>query len=378
MSRTRRGEREQGHEEEEVYWVQSEGPSLLSWLGDYDGFYPGAMAYQMVQTRRQTDYGQVFAFHYLLDADELGDFVRYVCPRLEERRELQTTKRRLRGENERLSQELQDERRRASEAEEKARVATETTWEWCRTEEKRRQQVATLEAEKEQLQQQLRREQRKVAEVTAESERMSGVNTRLRQEVAKAEQGIDKAGQEANEARVEASSVQEKLKETETAYEEAKKHFIMAPDLVPCLRSLSTEVKALHEEVRASGEKTIDAVVRRPPDERRNGKTLRQMRRVLHDIGRFPRRQRRGRAAGAADDGGEATKRGRVCYSCRCKGHLAKNCPRARTDTVASAEPTGSDTQPSSDVAAELNAASAYSGLNILSFFRRNFTSGID
>ena len=201
---------------------------------------------------------------------------------------------------------------------------------------------------------------------------LSGLNTGLRRGIVEAQQG-------ASEAREEASSLQKKLEETETAFTEAKEHLISAPDLVSSLRSLTDAVKAVHDEVRTSSERTVEAVARRPPDGRRSMKTLQQMRRVLHDIKRYPRRQRRGRAAGAADDGGGATKRGRICYICRCKGHMAKDCPRVRTtDTVASADPTVSDTQPRSDVAEELNAASAYSGLNILSFFRRNFTSGID
>ena len=353
MSRTRRGEREQGHEEEEVYYaVVRQDTDIVMEANGSEELFPrlGGVA---VAARTRGGAG----LHYLVTDEDMREFLRAVGSQLQERRELQENDVAWEHAYEALRQE---KRECQSQSMERLRKVVDALQKW-------------------------RDEQRKVSEATAENERLSRVNTQLRQDISEAERGIVEAGQEANEARreanearVEASSVQEKLKETETAYEEAKKHFIMAPDLVPCLRSLSTEVKALHEEVRASGAKTIDAVVRRPPDERRNGKTLRQMRRVLHDIGRFPRRQRRGRAAGAADDGGEATKRGRVCYSCRCKGHLAKNCPRARTDTVASAEPTGSDTQPSSDVAAELNAASAYSGLNILSFFRRNFTSGID
>ena len=335
---------ERGREECYIYETYENVASMLAHMGQDDGLSPSLAGTPVLA-------GSVLAgicneqphVQYVVAHGDIADFLSYVCPRLQERRDLLGTTGRLREERERL-----------------------------------RQRVATVEAEKEQLQQQLRREQRRVSEATAENDRLSGDNTKLRHDISKAERGIVEARREANEARVAASSLQKKLAETETAYEEAKKHFIMAPDLVPCLRSLTTEVKALQEEVRASGEKTTEAVVRRPPDEQRNGKTLRQMRRVLHDIGRFPRRRRRAKAADAADDGRGAIRRGRICYSCRCKGHLAKNCPRVRTDTVASAEPTVSDTQSRSDVAEELNTATAYSGLNILSFFRRNFTSGID
>ena len=340
MSQARR-ERgaEQGHVEGGFYTYKANGPCLLSHVDADERVLPDPLPFQLVKVwPRDSAIRPEEVF--MINSQQLCDFVHYICPRLQERRDLQ----------DKLRQERRECRSRLVERQAKV-VDALSKW---------------------------RDEQRRVSEATAENDRLSGDNTKLRHDISKAERGIVEARRDANEARVEASSLQKKLEETETAYEEARSHFITAPALLSSLRSLTTEVKALHEEVRTSGEKTIEAVVRRPPDERRNGKTLRQMRRVLHDIGRYPRRHRRGRAAGAADDGGKATKRGRVCYSCRCKGHLAKNCPRARTDTVASAEPTGSDTQPRSDVAAELNTASAYSGLNILSFFRRNFASGID
>ena len=282
---------------------------------------------------------------FLVDLQDMCDFVYYVCPRLQERRELQTTTRRLREERERL-----------------------------------RQQVANLEAEKEGLRATLKMSeasalarglsvgvlQQEVSEATAENERLSGLNTQL-------QQGIAEAQQDTNEARVETSSTQQKLRETETAYEEAKKHFIMAPDLVSNLRSLTDAVKAVHDEVRTSSERTVEAVARRPPDGR-SEKTLTQMKRVLHDIGRYPRRRRRKKAADAADDGGGAIKRGRICYLCRCKGHLAENCPRVRTVGTTSAEPTMSDAE---QQPAESSAEGASSGWTIFSALRR-FTSGID
>ena len=142
---------------------------------------------------------------FLFDATELVAFIRYVCPRLQERRELQRTTERLREERERL-----------------------------------RQQVATLEAEKEGLRATLKMSgasalarglsvgvlQQEVAEATAENERLSGLNTGLRRGIVEAQQG-------ASEAREEASSLQKKLEETETAFTEAKEHLIR--HLIWCL-----------------------------------------------------------------------------------------------------------------------------------------------
>ena len=347
MSRTQRGEREQGHVEEGFYCVQYEGPSLLSWLDEDDGLYPGTMAYHMVQTRRQTGYGNVVAFQYLLDAEELVDFVRYVCPRLQERRELRETTGRSREERERLGQ-----------------------------------QVATLEAEKEGLQATLKMSEQEVAEATAENERLSGDNTRLRQDIFKAEQGSNEARREANEARVEASSLQKKLAGTETAYEEAKSHFISAPALVSSLRSLTDEVKTLQEKVQTNGERTAEMVVKRPPDGRRSEKTLLQMKRVLHDLGRYPRRRRRAKAADAAEDGRGAIRRGRICYSCRCKGHLAGDCPQKRTaSAVESANPISDSDQRVRDPQ-ESTAEASSSGWSVLPLILRRtrtlFAGGVD
>ena len=281
---------------------------------------------------------------FLVDLLDMCDFVHYVCPRLQERRELRETTGRLREERERL-----------------------------------RQQVATLEAEKEGLRATLKMSeasalarglsvgvlQQEVAEATAENERLSGLNTQL-------QQGIVEAQRDANEARVEASSTHEKLRETETAFAEAEKKFISAPDLVPCLQSLADEVKTLQRDVRT----TTELMAKIPEGNRRSEKTLQQMKRVLHDVGRYPRRRRREKTADAADDGRGAMRRGRICYSCRCKGHLAQNCPQVRaTDMVESSNPTTSDSQ---QRAGEPNTeASSSSGWTIFSTLRR-FTSGID
>ncbi len=201
-------------------------------------------------------------------------------------------------------------------------------------------------------------------------------NRRLLKQNTELQQGIDKAQQGANKALEDASSMKLKLRRTETAYEEAKKHFIMAPDLVPCLRSLTDEVKAMHEDIQANLEKTTEWMAKRPAEGRRSERTLQQIKRVLHNIERYPQRRRRARAADAADDGGSAIKRGRICYICRCKGHLAQDCPQARTDAVESADPTISDAHQRTEGSQEANVDST--GWSIFSVFRRTFTSGID
>ena len=153
------------------------------------------------------------------------------------------------------------------------------------------------------------------------------------------------AKRDANRARVDASSLQQKLRETETAFTEAKKQFISAPDLVSSLQSLTEEVKTIQEDLNKTFDKTTEAVALRPEEERRNSRTLQQMKRVLHDLGRYPRR-RRTKADVTGEDGARNMKRGRICYICRCKGHLAKDCPRAQNpDTVESAQATTSDTE---------------------------------
>ena len=400
MSQVRRERRtEQGHVEEGFYNATVVGPNLLSWLHEDEGLYPEGLTFRRVQTWRRGYSVDVLKERYLLEATELCAFFRYICPRLQERRD-------LRGENEHLRRQLEGERHKASEAARRLREGKEKIY----------QRATTLDAEKEQLRQQLQSERltaseaRKACadaareserwkglhdelyrefeqglqqnalavqaweEVNVKNERLSGANARLQQDLAEAQQGSVKAQQDANEARVEASSLHEKLRETDAAFTEAKKKFISAPDLVPCLQSLAAEVKTLQETVRTNGERTAELMTTRPAEGRRTVKTLHQMKRVLHDIGRFPRR-RRARATDAADDGGGAIKRGRICYVCRCKGHLAKDCPQARVNAVESVDPTISDAQ---QRAGEPNTeASSSSGWTIFSALRR-FTSGID
>ena len=153
MSRGRRERRtEQGQRGEwftGYYGTMAYGPSLLGILGEDKGLYPGALSYHKAWT--WVNVGDQRLESFLFDAAELVAFISYVCPRLQERRELQRTTERLREERERL-----------------------------------RQQVATLEAEKEGLRATLKMSeasalargvsvgvlQQEVAEATAESERL--------------------------------------------------------------------------------------------------------------------------------------------------------------------------------------------------------------
>ena len=205
-----------------------------------------------------------------------------------------------------------------------------------------------------------------------------------KQNAAKERQGMIEALQDVHQAKHEtdnacrkAFSLQQKLKETETAFTEAKKNFISAPDLVPSLRSLANEVKTLQKTVQANAEKTVEVMSTRPAEGRRSARTLQQMKRVLHDIGRYP--QRRRTKTDVTEDGLRKVRRGRICYFCRCKGHLLQDCPRTRNaDTAESAAPDTSYTQLRTEGSPETTEETASTGWNVFSMFKRTFTSGID
>ena len=331
MSQGRRGEVEQGQDFEEgsyVVWLRD--TSIVATAGEDEELFPSLVGFA-VAARTRGDAG----LHYLVADGDMKEFLSNVCQKLRQEQDVL---------------ELSRETLALGESLERMRLEND--------------------AEKEELQRQLQRERQRAAEArracadaTRESERLAEFNASLQRDIREARRGE-------NEARVEASSVHEKLRKTETAFAEAKKKFISAPDLVPCLQSLTHEVKTLQNDVKT----TAEVMLTRPVEGRRSLKTLQQMKRVLHDMGRYPRR-RRAKAADAADDGGGAMKRGRICYSCRSKGHLAKDCPRVRINTVASADPTTSDTHQRAEGSQEANAESGWS---IFSVFRRTFTSGID
>ena len=344
MSRARQRRREQGHVEggsHGVYGIRGYEESLFAYFGQDEGLCPRLHGFRVwIQPDDHND-----DFSYLLvDEDCMFEFLRYICPRLKERRDLQDEKekwlrekRDLRDEKEELQATLQ--------ASESSGIARGLSVELLR---------------------------REVAEATAEIKRLTAINAELQKDISEAKQDINKAHQDANEAIEEASSTKQRLEETESAFAEEKQKYISAPDLVPCLQSLADEVKTLQRDVRT----TTELMAKKPEGNRRSEKTLQQMKRVLHDVGRYPRRRRREKTADAADDGGGAMRRGRICYSCRCKGHLAQDCPRVRTtDMVESSNPTTSDSQ---QRAGEPNTeASSSSGWTIFSALRR-FTSGID
>ena len=378
--------------------VESVTESILAYVGEDEGLCPRFRGRRV--WIKPTGAPIVEEEFLLVTLADMVAFLGYVCPRLQEKRQLREREVAVENAYEQMRQD-------ATEAQ---RVRSETTME----NEQLRQRVAALETKKEQLHQQLRCEQRGASKarkecanaakegerwkglhdelyqgmqqglqqnalVHRENERLIELNAKLRRDICEAEQGIDKAGREANEARVEASSIQKKLRETETAFEEAKKHFITAPDLVSSLRSLTDEVKTLQKNVQTNGERTAEMVVKRP-EGRRSEKTLLQMKRVLHDLGRYPRRRRRAKAADAADDGRGAIRRGRICYSCRCKGHLAEECPQKRTaDTVESSNPISDSNQSERE---ESNAEASSSGWSVLPLILRRtqtlFSGSVD
>ena len=258
--------------------------------------------------------------------------------------------------------------------------------------------LRVVRAEKEELLKSLQEERR--------------INEKLRRDIT---EDVHQTKHEVDKARMETFSLQEKLTETETAFTEAKKNLISAPDLVSSLQSLTGEVKTLQQHIQTNSEKTSEVLAKRPPEDlassirslnnevktvrvdlktkidkaadaiatrraegERHVRTLQQMKRVLHDIGRYPqKRQRRTDVTGG--DGSGNVRRGRICYCCRHKGHLAKDCPRARnSDTVKSANPTTSDTRQKTEGPQKANEEAESTGWNIFSVFKRTFTSGID
>ena len=270
MSQVRR-ERgsEQGHGEEGFYRVEDAGMSLLSRLGCDAGLYDSLLPFQLVKTRPREGSRPPHE-SFLISVQCMYDFAYYICPRLQERRDLLNGERGRKAEREQLQQQLRREQRSASEAQTACANAVKESERWKDLHDE-------LYREFEQGLQQNALAAQAWEEVNVKNERLSGANARLQQDLAEAQRGIAKAQQDEDNARVEASSAQQKLEETETAYAEAKAHFITAPELVPCLRSLTTEVKTLQEEVRASGERTTEAVARRPPDGR-SVRTLQLMR----------------------------------------------------------------------------------------------------
>ena len=279
------------------------------------------------------------AWYWLVDMNKMKRFLERIGAWVRERRD--------------LPQRLQEERQASDGLRREMTAAGENLTNAQRA-------LRVVRAEKEELLKSLQEERR--------------INEKLRRDIT---EDVHQTEHEVDKARVEAFSLQEKLKETEAAFTEAKNNFISAPDLVSSLWSLTKEAKTVQKELKTNFEKTAEVIATRPVDGRQSLRTLQQMKRVLHDIRRYP--QRRRTKTDVTEDGLRKVRRGRICYFCRCKGHLLQDCPRTRNaDSAESAAPDTSYTQLRTEGSPETTEETASTGWNVFSIFKRTFTSGID
>ena len=175
MSRARRDRRAQGRQEERSLrgnYVLEEfrAKSIIADAGEDDRLYPELFG-RAVWT--QPDDYDDDAWYWLVNTDDMRDFLGRTSPWLHERRKLQ--------------EELREEKRAAN---------------WLRRElDAQDEKITRMHAETERLRESLQEERR--------------TNEKLRIDMAEAKRDADRA-------RVDASSLQQKLRETETAFTEAK------------------------------------------------------------------------------------------------------------------------------------------------------------
>ena len=148
-----------------------------------------------------------------------------------------------------------------------------------------------------------------------------------------------------NEARTTSLRLRKDLEETKAAYLEEKKHFITTPDVARSLESLATEIRELKSAQLAQNEDRLEInkidvenkqklhMIMEKDFEARIGdrKTLKKMKRAIHDIRRQPQRRQGKEPRRSSDFTGSLNRR--LCYKCRCKGHLAKDCPHTRQES---------------------------------------------
>ena len=161
------------------------------------------------------------------------------------------------------------------------------------------------------------------------------------EQIHKARQYNREAKQKENEVRSTSLRIRKELEETKAAYMEEKKHFITISDVARNLESLTAEIRELKSAQLVRNEdyfqtNNIDVqnerehyVMMENDFEARLGdhKALKKMKRDIHDIRRQPQR-RQGKRPRRSCESKDSLNR-RLYYKCRCKGHLAQDCPHA-------------------------------------------------
>ena len=123
------------------------------------------------------------------------------------------------------------------------------------------------------------------------------------------------------------AAMTEELGSVNAVYEKTRKKYVCISEIATSLQSLQAEVALLKLEIlqkdNATERKSMDL-------SSQNKKKWMQLKRLLHDIKRVPRRRRRRRRNKQSEKFVNETNRKltqRRCYKCREKGHQARECP---------------------------------------------------
>ena len=129
--------------------------------------------------------------------------------------------------------------------------------------------------------------------------------------------------QENEHLSMQIAAMTEELGSVNAAYEQTRKESVHIPEIATSLQSLQSEVALLKLEIlqkdNATEKKSVDI-------SRQNKRNWTQLKRLLHDIKRVPRRRRNKQAEKSVNETNRKLTQ-RRCYKCRQKGHQARECP---------------------------------------------------